>query len=119
MKRTALKRKTPLKKRRGTARRSARVRNPAYMAFVRSLPCALLTTHQCAGPIHAHHAGMRGFGQKASDDTCIPLCAFHHLAGWHDGFAQPFRSWSGGERFIWATGVVEQTREAYARRGGG
>ncbi len=37
----------------------------------------------CQGNIEAHHllkpvSGHRGFGLKAHDSECIPLCRFHH-----------------------------------------
>ena len=32
----------------------------------------------CAGPVEADHAGRRGRGRKADDDTVIPLCVRHH-----------------------------------------
>lgn len=72
-----LKRRTRLKAKRSTKRRSGRVRDTEYMAWIRSLPCILAGNH-CSGRVHAHHAGKRAFGRKASDNTCIPLCAGHH-----------------------------------------
>ncbi len=117
MKRTPLKRtgplprSTPLKKRRATPRRSARVRDAAYMDWIRQQPCALGRRYRHKGTVHAHHAGPRGFGQKASDDTTIPLCAHHHTA-WHD-LGWPFRGWSHDERVEWVASTIAYYRTGY------
>jgi hypothetical protein len=50
---------------------------PRYLAWIRTLPCAACGRW----PVEAHHAGKRGYGEKASDYTAIPLCAEHHRAG--------------------------------------
>lgn len=79
MKRSApLQRRTRLRPRRATQRRSERVRDRAYMAWVRERPCVLVGTGECAGRTEAHHAGGRPLGRKADDDTTIPLCRHHH-----------------------------------------
>lgn len=47
------------------------VRDPAHLAFVRSLPCSW-----CGRSLHteASHHGPHGTGTKASDHRAIPLC---------------------------------------------
>ena len=48
-------------------------RSEPYRRWVASLPCALC--HK-PGPSQAAHADAgKGFGIKAGDDTCYPLCA--------------------------------------------
>lgn len=73
-------RRTPLKRRRSTPRRSGRVRDVEYMLLVKQLPCVFHASHPaaCEGPVEADHAGRRPLGRKANDDTCIPLCRSHH-----------------------------------------
>lgn len=117
----SLKRKTPLRRRkpirtkRGKPRKSARVRDPLYMAWVREQPCAVSDWMDDAheGRIHAHHAGPRPYGRKASDYTCIPLCDKHHRA-WHD-LGWPFRALHWTERRTWALSTIQTTQEAYQR----
>lgn len=107
MKRSALKRTTRLRPRRPTPRRSERVVDEAFLAFVRTLPCA-----SCGDElgVQAHHAGPHPLGRKASDDTAIPLDGPCHGA-LHDGRAkfadQP-------RRRRWEALVIEATRSLYA-----
>ncbi len=111
MKRSPLKRKSGLRRKRPTERRSSRVRDEVYLAWVRLQPCAVLgvlasggppecvacvVTAQplwrCSGPIDPEHRreGV-GAGQKASDRDAWPCCRRHHedrhaltgiFAGW-------------------------------------
>jgi hypothetical protein len=54
--------------------RPARHRDERYLAWVRTLPCAV-----CLKPgAHAHHLSTRGSG--GGDLTAVPLCAEHHGA---------------------------------------
>jgi len=53
-------------------------RNPQYLRWVRSLPCAVCGTSRY---IEAAHTGPRGLSQKSSDTSAIPLCARHHRTG--------------------------------------
>lgn len=97
-------------------RYSDRPRDPAYMSWVRRQRCAvaveLRTPSQCGGPVEAHHAGERGFGKKAPDDTCIPLCMRHHRE-YHDvlGF---FFLLTKAERRTMADEWVRRHRAMYA-----
>ena len=59
--------------------RTPRDRDPAYLAWIRTQPCA---TPDCrAGFVEAAHTGDRALGRKANDRNCIPLCLFHHQTG--------------------------------------
>lgn len=87
MKRTPLKRKTPMK--RSRMKRSSkknsyarRARFTDHMVWVKTLPCAArdLEGHQCEGVIEADHAGTRGMGRKCHDFQTIPLCKAAHDA---------------------------------------
>ena len=91
--------------------------DPAYLDFVRSLPCFFngATISTCEGRVHAHHAGRRpGVGLKADDKTAIPLCEKHHRA-WHDA-RPPFAGLTKFERFAWSMRVIGHTQSAYQQR---
>lgn len=63
-------------------------RNPKYLSFIRSMPCAVGCLpigpfrQMCSGPTHAHHvrtAATSGMGLKPADlGNTVPLCAAHH-----------------------------------------
>lgn len=62
-----------------------RPRDTDRMLWVKTQPCAVrafprawMRATPCGGYGEADHAGRRGLGQKAGDDTCIPLCSQHH-----------------------------------------
>lgn len=123
MKRSALQRKSRLRRgaaqlergrlapRRATERRSSRVRDEQYLAWLRRQPCAVggflaraghaysLSWH-CSGPTDPEHKreGV-GAGQKASDADAWPCCRRHHddrhalrgvFAGWSRGQLREF-----------------------------
>ena len=54
------------------------VRNPAYLQWIRTLPCCVCRTTRW---IEAAHTGPHGLGQKSSDTSAIPLCPKHHRTG--------------------------------------
>ncbi len=68
--------------------KSKGAKDPEYLTWLHRYACIV-----CMGgairtirgawptPVHAHHAGTRGMGQKASDRTAIPLCRVHHTDG--------------------------------------
>lgn len=60
-------------------RRRHRKTDLPYLKWIRSRICAV--SRKCRGCIEAHHAGVRGLGQKAGDQTAIPLCVKHHRLG--------------------------------------
>jgi hypothetical protein len=97
VKRTAtLTRKTPLARtsrlprRRATPRRSSRVENPHYLAWLREQPCGVpyllkVAAGPCGGPVDPEHKreGV-GMGQRASDADAWACCRVHHDQR-HDG----------------------------------
>lgn len=83
-------------------------------AWVRRQPCAVARMHgseECWGMVEAHHAGPRGLGQKAHDDTCIPLCSRHHRC-WHD-LRWPFSTMGRDDRLAWVASEIERARKHY------
>jgi len=50
-----------------------------YRSYIRSLKCCVPNCRR--GYIEAAHTGPHGIGQKSSDRSCIPLCAWHHRTG--------------------------------------
>ncbi len=91
-------------------------RDPAFVGYVHTLDCRVaveLNTYRgCEGPIEAHHAGERGLGQRAADDTAIPLCRRCHR-NYHDviGF---FAQLDKRERRAWADAQIQIVRSRYA-----
>jgi hypothetical protein len=78
-----------------------RVRNPAHLRFVASLPCLV-----CARtPSHAHHlrfAQPRAMSSKVSDEWTVPLCFLHHRS-LHD---------VGSEETWWAEHGIDAKAQA-------
>lgn len=109
--------RSPMRRKR--ARRIERgLGDPAYLDFVRTLPCAVgrscWRAYVCQGTIHAHHAGRRpGIAMKAPDNTAIPLCADHHRA-WHDA-SGVFARLTKMERFAWSQRAIAETQAACER----
>jgi len=126
MKRTALKRGKPLRRKTWMKSRSAhnayrrRPRDIAYMRWVKRQQCSVAAHLSgwefgpCEGPIEADHAGRRGLGQKAGDDTCIPLCRQHH----HDRgtFSGGFRGWNQEQMRTWLLATILFCQSQYAIR---
>jgi hypothetical protein len=99
--------------------RQPRIEEPAYLAFVRKLPC-LICQRPGSDPAHlrtaARQYGKRqtGMGEKPDDKWVLPLCRHHHdeqhsrneLAWWTSyGIPDPFAvamalyaSWPGANR---------------------
>lgn len=117
-----LKRRTKLKPRRERERRSGRQRDTAYMLWVKTLNCCAWrgtdASPMCVdgvfNNVEAHHAGRRAAGRKANDDTCIPLCNFHHRC-WHSG-APPFDRWTREQRREWADARIADTQAKWRAR---
>ncbi len=80
------------------------------MERVRGLPCLVIyLAPPCLGDVVAHHAGIgRGMGQKADDDTCVPLCQGHHME-WH-AMCGYFKGWDKARRREWAEWAIQETR---------
>ncbi len=104
-----------------------RDRNLEFMRWVKTLPCALARPLDkmppewigglspcpaAAGATEAHHAGRRALGRKAPDDTCIPLCPFHHAA--LTDRRKPFRGWPRGAVKAWELAMIELYQRRYA-----
>ena len=53
-------------------------RDAQYLAWIRTLPCAVCGSMR---GIEASHTGPHGLGQKSSDYAAIPLCSRHHRTG--------------------------------------
>ena len=94
-----------------------RKRDFAYMKWVKTLPC-LLNARQhgaCSGVVEADHAGLdSGLGQKAPDNTCIPLCSRHHRDR-HAAMGMFFdrsRAW----KRAWRLMAIDKTQAEYAAR---
>lgn len=74
---TPLRRYTPVRKVRYRPRRGP-VRDEAYKAWIRTFPCLVCQYW----PTEAAHTGRDGgMRQKASDRSCVPLCANCHTQG--------------------------------------
>lgn len=112
MKRSPIKRKTPIRKRRTKPRlRAGRVPpNPAYLVWVRKQPCVGLEDwpsnshgdhgvqgHYCFGPVQASHdRNHTGMGIKDPDETCVPMClALHNQWESHHG---RYEGWDNEQR---------------------
>ena len=54
------------------------VRNPRYLAWIRTQPCLVCGSTRW---IEAAHTGPHGLGQKSPDTSAVPLCARHHRTG--------------------------------------
>lgn len=87
---------------------------PEFAAWVRTLDCLAGAEDACSGVVEAHHAGPRGLGQRAHDETCIPLCTKHHRA-WHD-HRWPFSTTTKAERRDWAEKMIAATQRAWGNR---
>lgn len=128
MKRTALARKTPLKRKpmrrkpRST-KYSRRERDTAYMGFVKTLRCSAKTYSmpwrvdidtECGGGIEADHMGPRGLSNKAKDSTCAPMCSSHHRERTdHSGV---FKHATQAQIRAWRMGVIARTYDLYVHR---
>ena len=69
-----------LRKQAKKPKRTARLRCPGHLAFVRKF-CCLVGSVGCQGPVEAAHwrlGAHAGMGQKPDDDRAIPLCQHHH-----------------------------------------
>jgi hypothetical protein len=107
-----------LRQRRTTPRRSSRIRDEAYLAWLRSLPCCCPETpaHPGGDPHHPRHiehgGGSIGAGMKADDTRAIPLSRAHHdLLQNHQGERQRTGPWAG-----WPTERVQHWHDETAAR---
>jgi hypothetical protein len=72
--------------------------NQKHLDMIRELTCILADDprHKCSGVVEAAHLGARGRGQKAPDETAVPMCANAHRTGikaLHKGEKTFFEYW--------------------------
>lgn len=81
-----------------------------YKAWVRTLPCAIISTdYPCRGAVEAHHAGNdRGWGQKADDRSCVPLCQLHHKQ--RHSASGAFKTFKKAEFRVWSAIKIKETQ---------
>lgn len=79
--RVPLQRYTFIRKQRTHPRRGPE-RNPMYLAWIRTLGCAVCSQSPGSPTLveaaHTNVLGPRGLSQKTSDYSAIPLCSWHH-----------------------------------------
>jgi hypothetical protein len=69
----------------------------------------------CSGPVEADHMGERGLGQKADDNTCVPMCRGHHRERTdHSG---TFRPLTRDELRAWRARAIEITQAKFTSSG--
>ena len=130
MKRSPLKRKTRLAPKRATVRRSSRVRDEAYLAWVRLQPCrvrsmmetpfnagflsSMAPNARCWGPTDPEHQRQGvGMGQKASDRDAWPCCRTHHDQR-HD-LSGVFKGWTREQMRSFIRERIAEANAAYER----
>ena len=84
-----------------------RVRDHAYLAWIRSLPCLICGS----GPAEAAHLAARAFGQKCSDRETGPLCAWDHRLGPHSHHVLGRMFWK--HHGIDRTRLIRELNESY------
>jgi len=108
LKRTALKRKTPLKPKRTKLRRVSVVRDQPYKQVIRELGYCCVAESvpnagTCWGRIECMHLGKRnGMGSKGSDRLCAPGCSKHHRM--QEDYSGCFKGWSRERMLEWGLG---------------
>lgn len=87
--------------------------DPNRLRWVKTLRClARGTADTCDQVVEAHHAGRRGLGRKAHDNTAVPLCVLHHRQ-FHDG-SGAFAGWNKDKRRQWSEAAIAATQAAWA-----
>ena len=108
-------RKSRVKPRRDTPRRSGRVRDDEYLAVVRTMRCYVC---QRVGPSDPDHMGPHPLGRKADDDTCVPMCRLHHQE--RTDVTGVFRGFDRAAMSSWCDDAIADTRASvYSRLGRG
>lgn len=111
-------RSTRLRARRATSRRSERVLDPAYLAFLREDSCgvarSLGTDAGCNGPTDPEHERQGvGMGQKANDARAWSCCRKHHDERHAlNGF---FKGWDRAQLRAFISGQIDISRARYQR----
>jgi hypothetical protein len=125
MKRSPLRRRTPLKTGRPMARSPIKRGRPVlehgdsrYRAWVQRQPCCAPGCTQPA-PSQAHHHNLMGAGvaRKAHDRYAMPLCVEHHVFGLH-ALAGPFKGWTRAQLKLWQDEQCVRFQAIYATGGG-
>ncbi len=98
LKRSPFRRKPPPPNRAGS--------DPAHLAVIRALPCAVCGSRL---RVAAHHSTVgRGLSRKTSDHETLPLCSKHHRE-FHDATGY-FAGWDKRSRRDWQRQAVEMYR---------
>jgi|TARA_R100000455_G_scaffold30716_1_gene22213 hypothetical protein len=91
-----------------------RIVDKKHLQYVATQPCFVSKAGfmSCNGPIQVHHllkpaSGMRGFGLRAHDSECIPLCAYHH--------AQLHTKFGNETKFLKHYGFKKNSAQKYAK----
>ena len=113
MKRGGYLTRTAPMRRRGKTSYARRERNWDFMGWVKLQPCFLAHHGGCGGTIEADHCGDRGLGQKATDETCVPLCTTHHRQ--RTDMRGLFTDFTAAEMRDWRYWAIARTQAAYAR----
>lgn len=129
MKRSPLRHKTRLSPKRPTVRRSSRVIDDAYLAWVRMQPCAaraametpfnagflsssMALNARCFGPIGPDHKRQGvGAGKRASDRDAWPVCRRHHDD--RHALAGVFKGWTRDQMRAFITVRIAEANAAY------
>lgn len=121
---TPLRRKAWLRPRSRTSKYRRRERDVPFMKWVKRQPCAVRADPPdpdrmtpCTGRVEADHLGERGLGQKASDDTCAPLCSQHHRE--RTDHAGAFFNLTRDQLRLWRARALHRTTVAWAMRSQG
>jgi len=72
-----------VRRRIGALKGNKPLRDPAYLAWIRTLECLLCRHYHItqSWPTEAAHSGPHGVSQKAADDQALPLCRHCHQSG--------------------------------------
>lgn len=130
MKRSPLRRKTRLSPKRAAVRRSSRVLDEAYLAWVRLQPCSISrwidrneghvcpstrfygSSFTCSGPTDPDHKRQGvGAGKRASDRDAWPVCRRHH--GDRHALTGVFKGWTREQMREFIDARIAEANAAY------
>ena len=77
------------------------VRSPAYLQFVRSLPCVICKTTYGIEAAHVRFFSECGKSLKPGDNFTVPLCGFNSNTGEIGGHHREQTNWAAGEECWW------------------
>lgn len=115
MKRSPLKRRTPLRARRLKPRRDGQWRSREHLDRVKELgycsAAALLGVTGCWSIIDPDHMGKRpGIGIKCGDDRCAPMCRRCHT--WRTDRSGAFKGWSDEQMDEFCNAAIDAAQQA-------